>query len=209
MKQIILVLILFLIVSCKKETTLHISAKNSVTGVPYPNLKYYVVEYKSAMFEGKYKTILEGTLDNNGEVFLTEKLNKKRAYIVRVERPSNVCYQIPEEISYTYSFQDGENPKFPFEFAECAYLKLKIENVNCLGENDVMKLYQGNQVNTFNYTNAWTHNGCAIWSSTDYSDIPMGENYYKWEVTRNGITETFYDTIYLNAGEYKTYNIDY
>jgi hypothetical protein len=33
--------------------------------------------------------------------------------------------------------------------------------------------------------------------------------YYRWEVTRSGITETFYDTIYLEAGEQRTYEILY
>lgn len=52
-------------------------------------------------------------------------------------------------------------------------------------------------------------NGCYSYEGSEFSDIPMGGTYYKWEVTRNSLTETFYDTIHLNAGEYKTYEINY
>jgi hypothetical protein len=37
----------------------------------------------------------------------------------------------------------------------------------------------------------------------------MGEIYYRWEVTRNGVTEEFHDTIYLEENEYKVYEINY
>lgn len=211
MKYTYYLFFLLIFTSCTKETTIHISAKNSATGTPYANLKYFVVEYKSAAFEGKYTTILEGNLNSNGEVFLTEKLKKNRAYIIRVDQPENVCYQTPEGFSYTYAISDGENPNFEFQFAECAYLKLNINNVNCSGQLDAFKLYHlGSDVGYLNLdAPIKIGEGCYSYIGSFYSDVPMGQRFYKWEVTRNGLTETFYDTIYLNAGEYKTYEINY
>jgi hypothetical protein len=51
--------------------------------------------------------------------------------------------------------------------------------------------------------------GCYNYIGSFFSDVPMGRRFYKWEVTRNGNTETFFDTIYLEAGETRTYEINY
>jgi hypothetical protein len=37
----------------------------------------------------------------------------------------------------------------------------------------------------------------------------MVERRYYWEVVRNGVTNIFYDTLYLAPGEYKTFEINY
>lgn len=203
-KSLLLFLVILLCFSCKKERTIHITAKNVVTGAPYAGLRYTVVKEHTAMFEEKYKTVASGTLNENGEAYITKRLNKNDAYTIRVEEPPNCCYN--KNISL--HFGGEEHFEAPFEFAECAYLKLSIHNVNCQG-GDKMVLYQGNQVGSFNFSEPWEHDGCALWESNGYSNIPMGEQYYKWEVTRNNITNTYYDTIYLSAGEYKTYEINY
>src|SRR5690554_353881 len=206
MKKLFLILIIgTLFFSCKKERTFHITAKNAVTGEPYPGLSYNIERSWSGSFENKYKTVGSGVLDENGEVYFTKRLHKNSSYSISVAAPSNTCYMNSSDLH-----AGGEkNFKAEFEYAECAYLKLKIENVNCLGLNDKLILYQGNKVGSFNYNQPWEHNGCAYWETSGYSNIPMGEQYYKWEVTRNNVTNIYYDTIYLNPGEYKTYEINY
>src|SRR5690554_980396 len=211
MKKLILIMIVGMVFfSCKKKQTIHITAKNAATGEPYSGLTYYVVTHKNVLkpYGGKKaKTVATGTLDENGEAIVTKRLSKNNGHGVRVEEPENSCYN--KNIQLYFSEEDGKNFKAEFEFAECAYLKLKIENVNCLGLNDKLILYQGNKVGSFNYNQPWEHNGCAYWETSGYSNIPMGEQYYKWEVTRNNVTNIYYDTIYLNPGEYKTYEINY
>ena len=51
--------------------------------------------------------------------------------------------------------------------------------------------------------------GCYFYEGSTFSDVPMGAYYYKWEVTKSGTTTTYFDTITLNAGEYRIYTIDY
>lgn len=202
---LLLILLLFLASSCKKEHTIHITAKNAATGAPYPGLTYYVVTYTNINGGTNSKTVATGTLDENGEAIVIKRLSKNKGHGVRVVEPENTCYNKNIQLY----FSDEDNFDAEFKFADCAYLKLKIENVNCEGPSDEMLLFQGNQVGSYNYNQPWSHNGCAFWESDGYSNIPMGEQYYKWEVTRNNITNTYYDTIYLNAGEYKTYEINY
>jgi len=144
MKYFILIsLLLFL--SCKKKQTIHITAKNAATGEPYPGLTYYVVTYTNINGGTKSKTVATGTLDANGEAVVTERLPKNKGRGVRVVEPENSCYN--KNIQLYFSEEDGENFKAEFEFAECAYLKLKIENGNYQGTNDYFKLhYLGRQV---------------------------------------------------------------
>ena len=53
MKLLTLFMIGLLLLSCKKERTIHITAKNAVTGQPYPGLTYYVVQEMTAGDEEK------------------------------------------------------------------------------------------------------------------------------------------------------------
>src|SRR5690554_738335 len=186
MKYFILIsLLLFL--SCKKKQTIHITAKNAATGEPYPGLTYYVVTYTNINGGTKSKTVATGTLDANGEAVVTERLPKNKGRGVRVVEPENSCYN--KNIQLYFSEEDGENFKAEFEFAECAYSKLIINNANC------------------NF--GWEHMGCAYWETNGYSDIPMGNVYFRWEVSRNGTNSIYYDTVFYAPGEYKTYEINY
>src|SRR5690554_7146165 len=144
MKKLMLVsIIALLFISCKKERTFHITAKNAVTGEPYPGLSYNIERSWSGSFENKYKTVGSGELDEKGEVYFTKSLHKNSSYSISVGSPENTCYFN----SGSLSPGDEKNFKAEFEFAECAYLKLKIENGNYQGTNDYFKLhYLGRQV---------------------------------------------------------------
>ena len=210
MKKLFLILIIgLLLISCKKERTIHITARNAVTGAPYPGLRYQVVREWSAASEEKSKIVGYGKLDENGEIYFTKRLQKEDTYRITVEEPENSCYN--KDISL---FMGGETTfEAPFEFAECAHLKLSIHNVNCQGAGDNIKLYHyGSSVGFLDALKddpIKTGEGCFGYEGSSFSSVPMGERYYKWEVTRNNITNTYYDTLYLAPGEYKTYEIDY
>ncbi len=131
MKKIIFILLISLFFfSCKKKQTIHITAKNAATGEPYPGLTYYVVTYKNVLkpYGGtKSKTVATGTLDENGEAYVTERLSKNNGHGVRVVEPENSCYNKNIQLY----FSDETNFKAEFEFAECAYLKFQYKNISC------------------------------------------------------------------------------
>lgn len=206
MKKLFLILIIgTLFFSCKKERTFHITAKNAVTGEPYPGLSYNIERSWSGSFENKYKTVGSGVLDENGEVYFTKRLHKNSSYSISVAAPSNTCYMNSSDLH-----AGGEkNFKAEFEFAECAYSKLIINNVNCTGVSDKLILFRKNQIGSIDGDFGWEHNGCAYWETNGYSDIAMGNVYFRWEVTRSGSTNTYYDTVYYAPGEYRTYEINY
>ena len=196
MRKLFLILIIgVLFISCKKERTFHITAKNAATGAPYPGLYYEVVCEWKGPFENKYKTVGSGQLDANGEVYFTKRLDKNSSYSITVEEPDNTCYN-----KDVYLYPGGEtNFEAAFEFAECAYLKLNINNVNCQGAEDTMRFRT-----RYSYSDweGWSgaRIGCYSYQTPYPFEVPSGWRIYEWEVNRNGVISTYVDSIYLNEG---------
>jgi|GEM_PF-1496973 len=202
---------LFILTSCGKERSIKIKAINAATGQPYAGLEYRVASSRTAADGEKYRTEASGVLDSNGEALVNIKQKKGRTYSIRVVEPENTCYN--KEITQYFDSPYDVNGTFTFEFAECAYLKLNINNTNCQDSNDLIKLFHtGSDVgfdNSISGNPIKTGSGCYNYLGTNFSDVPMGRRFYKWEVTKNSITNIYYDTIYLSPGEYKTYDINY
>lgn len=211
MKKIILLFIIGMVFfSCKKKQTIHITAKNAATGEPYSGLTYYVVTHKNVLkpYGGKKaKTVATGTLDENGEAIVTKRLSKNNGHGVRVEEPENSCYN--KNIQLYFSEEDGKNFKAEFEFAECAYLKLNIHNINCQSPTDSMRFRS-----KYDYENQWQgwttyRKGCYDFDSPDYFKVSQGTRMYEWEVIRNGNKTTHSGSVLLNKGAYETFEINY
>jgi hypothetical protein len=141
MKYLFLIALLFLF-SCKKERTIHISAKNGATGEGYAGLGFVLKETKGYVTStGEVqKKVYEGTLNAEGEAVFDYKLKNNRSYVITTLVPEEkLCYI--NNTSYTLSNLD-DNYKFDFRFAECAYSKLIINNINCNGPNDKFVLFE-------------------------------------------------------------------
>lgn len=195
---------MFSVVSCKKERTIHISAKNVVTGLSYPGLTYYVVQKKTGLDGEEFKTMATGTLNADGEAFLTMKLKKEHSYVVRVEEPSNICYF--NELAFHFANQES-NFNAHFEYAECGNLKLEVQNINCEGPGDEI-FFNRTWLEKNSYGNGVTKEGCFSFEG-DFFELPEGQYLYEWEVTRNGNT-TYHDSLfYINKDEMYTFLLEY
>jgi len=192
--------------SCGKKRSIHITAKNAATGERYAGLQYFIVSSTTSGDGEKYKTEKSGFLNENGEASEIIREKQYRTYAVRVVEPESSCYN--KVITMYFGSPNDEDGHFNFEFAECAYLKQNITNVNCQGSGDYMILYTKNQANSLGLT-GWEFFGCNGYIGDHFSNVPMGKYYFEWHVTRNSITNIYYDTIYLSPGEYKTYDINY
>jgi hypothetical protein len=204
------IVLVSMIASCGKKHTVHIKAVNPVTGQVYVGLKYRISQEKTTLWDEKTKIIASGELNENGEANATFRRGNNPIR-VQVERPSNCCYS-KNDVYYIKG--DDPNHEVLVEFAECAYLKLNINNVNCQGASDYLKLYyMGRQVGgqSSGIVGALSKEGggCYSFIASSFSSVPMGEMYWKWEVTRNSITNIYYDTIYLSPEEYRVYDINY
>ena|SRR5574343_218292 len=206
MKHLFFLLISLSLFACSKHREIKIIGRNAVTGQGYEGLQYEVVSSRTGNDGEVYRTEALGNLNANGEAFVSIKQKNSRTYSIRLFGPSNSCYS-NNVIQYFDSPYDV-NGTFTFEFAECAYLKQNITNVNCQGTSDYMILKTSNQVNSLGAT-GWEFFGCNGYVGDHFSEVPFGKYYFEWKVTRNNITNTYYDTIYLSPGEYKTYDIIY
>ena len=193
------------ITSCGKKRTFHIKAVNPVTGIPYAGLQYKITATKTGG-NGEKKVFEEiGNLDSNGEAMVQLKVKPNRTYNIGCKEPPNTCYT--KDIKFTYGIEDEANPTFQFEYAECANLKLDIENINCLGPDDKMNFQFRNSYNSFN---GWSTDrlGCYSYES-DYFQIPAGWIIYEWKVDRSGIATNFLDSIFISANANGTFVMNY
>jgi hypothetical protein len=196
-------------ISCKKKANFHVKIINPATGEGYANTKFFVKSEKTGADGEIVKTEASGITNENGEALVTSlKISNAKSYYVIPESIPNICYINDVKIYYTDRLTNP-NPQFTFEIAPCAYSKLTINNVNCEGPDDLMVLYQGNQIGTFDGSFGWQHHGCAFWQTNGQSDIPMGKVYYRWEVTRSSGTTIHYDTVYYAPGVLTEYEINY
>ncbi|MCC6699878.1 MAG: hypothetical protein IT221_00025 [Fluviicola sp.] len=203
MKPFLFLLVACLLFSCGKKATIHITAKNAVTGTPYSGLTYYLVRSTSGGSGEKTKTIATGTLNENGEIVLTERLSRSSTYAVRVEPPANTCY------NKQITFYLGTEDKFecPFEFAECAYLKLNVHNINCIDSDDEIK-FRRLWLSTNESNNFVIQTGCFQFDG-NYFSLPMGQYKYEWIVTKNGMTPVHDSIFTLSANQYFDFAINY
>jgi hypothetical protein len=207
--------LLLALVSCKKSTLVTIQAQDYLTGdgSAYAGMEYAVAETWTPYLETKSKIVKTGFLDENGYASFDLKMKNNRSYILGVSQPENMCYGGLQQ----HYLDHEKNNAITFEYAHCAYSKLILNNASCIGPEDKLILYQTDDLENIDDTFGWEHNGCVHWETaggTDgapigYSRINYGNIYYKWEVTKSGVTSTYYDTVYYPATEFITYQIDY
>ncbi len=205
MKWIVFLLCVGLLFSCGKKRTIHIKAVNAATGQSYAGLEYRVASSRTAANGEKYRTEASGVLDGNGEAMVTIKQKTGRTYSVRVVEPANTCYN--KEITQYFDSPYDVNGTFTFEFAECAILQRKVKNINCIDANDKIEIYIDNTVHSLIST-PWTLNGCADYTTVP-TQVPIGTYTLHWIVTKNNISNDYYDTFTLQENENKLYEIDY
>nr|WP_294859952.1 hypothetical protein [uncultured Fluviicola sp.] len=133
---LIFILFAFVLTSCGKKRSIHITATNAATGERYAGLQYFIVSSTTTGDGEKYKTEKTGFLDENGEASEIIREKQFRTYAVRVVEPENSCYN--KIITMYFDSPYDEDGHFNFEFAPCAYLKQNITNINCQGLNDYM-----------------------------------------------------------------------
>ena len=209
MKNIFFVsLIFFILASCGKNKEVKIIAKNAATGASYAGLEYKVISSRTAANGEKYKTEASGTLNSNGEAMVSIKKKSGRSYSIQVKAPENSCYtnQSPQFFESPFDV----NGTFTFEFAECAAFKFRYHNIACFNANDQIIVNRFSEINDYTgFIIPAEYNGCEDYTTSDFISVPMGKWYFSWSVTKNGITNNYNDTLFLNAGENKYYEFNY
>jgi hypothetical protein len=185
-----------------------VHVENVVTGEPYVDQLIYIREAPQNVNQ-ENTTVYEGYTDSEGKLFINFKYRRNAKYFIFISLPESYCYLH----SLSYPINKEKTNDIHFRLAPCAQLKLKIENVNCEGAGDNFKLFhEGSEVGFNNFADGdpiKEGDGCYSYEGSSFSNVPMGRRFYRWEVTRSGTTEIFHDTIYLEEGEQRVYEILY
>ena len=88
------------------------------------------------------------------------------------------------------------------------YLKLNINNVNCLGANDSMRFHSSHGPEEWDSWSTYRI-GCYTLTSPDYFQISGGWTIYETEITRINIITYQRDSIFLNDAEYGEIFVNY
>ncbi|MBK9191374.1 MAG: hypothetical protein IPM77_07585 [Crocinitomicaceae bacterium] len=206
MKQIlILVLFTVVVLSCKKSTLVVIQAEDYVTGEgsAYAGMEYAVSEAWIPFFETKSKIVATGYLDENGYASFDLKMKNNRKYILGVSEPENICYGGLMQ----HYLEHEKNNHIAFKYSTCSYLKIIVNNINCVDENDEIK-----------YTRTWLtgdeigteviKHGCYSFEGS-YFELPAGDYRYDWVVTKSGMTSNYSQNFILLSGDSLVFQIDY
>ncbi|PKR82061.1 hypothetical protein CW751_01615 [Brumimicrobium salinarum] len=135
MKNLIFISLLFFFgVSCKKETSVVIQAKdyNTGDGTAYAGQEYAVAESWTPFQETKSKIVATGFLDANGQASFNLKMKNNRKYVLGVSEPDNICYG---GLVQHYLEHEKSNT-VDFDFLACGYVDIKSNNIDCQGEED-------------------------------------------------------------------------
>ncbi len=198
---------LLALISCKKESIIHVSGKNPVNGVGYQGLNFAVIARTNGMFEAHYKTVYRGELDENGEHVFNLKLKNNKSYRLVIDQPKSNCYY--SDLTYVLK-HDSAVMHANFEFADCAYLKFRYHNISCFNNFDHIKVERRSQFPDFSgFEIPAEYSGCNDFTMPNFVEVPMGWWFFNWEVTKNGNTEYFEDSLYLQEGEQKYYEFNY
>ena len=209
-KLLLFILATIVLISCNKKVTLKGRVLNPVTN---QGIEGFTIAVSADTWElpGGAKPVGETTSNANGD-FVLEFKKSGYDFSVYKEGYYNIgWYQNGEILPGQLPVNDkGKTMHADFYAVPYGFIQLKVNNVNCLDANDHFVLYaEGTQADDSKNGKMIDEYGCYYYDPGGYTKVPMGERYYKYEVTRNSITQTFYDTIFIGEGEYKIYEINY
>lgn len=216
MKNQILILtaccLLFIVGSCTKfgkNITVEGNVINPINGNPYEGIT--IVLHKQNL-----KTIKTTITNANGHF----EINASRLgeVLIRADNTNykenyNLGWDVDGEYYYSVKVDKGEVMHVDYHLVPYAYLKLSINNTNCIDSDDKISVYreligvQGYE--TWSATHPYSQEGCQQTISPEYFKVLMGKYHFWWTVTKGGVSTTYNDTISLNKNEQKIYVIDY
>ena len=220
MKYLIALISFILLLACTKvgkNMTIKGRAVNPVTGEGIPGARVFLSRSKLDIGSAT-KIVKETTTDENGS-FEISKLSLYHCelrcdpsiagdyYLIGWEKKKDV----PLFDAFTISVKKGKTMHADYYAVPYGKLNLNVKNISCLNSSDNLKLYFDGgpfDAGTFSIGLMTTLDGCI-----DIPGIPikssMGFKYFHWEVTKNNITTTYYDTIFVNANQITEYDVNY
>jgi hypothetical protein len=228
----LIVFLLLSIVGCtkisKKDTTIEFVIRNPANGKPFVGVPVKIEEEHDGNSGITGKTVFRGITDANGRVSYTFKAKMGSGYWYYPYIDESVfggtygkdwSYLARPEVS-SYAMKKDQYNEALYEITYYAYLKEIYKNVNCQGAYDTLFVnYKSAIENSGEYVRDIIWPGCNILTTSDdtgnpnapqgYYAVLMGKKIYHYEIHHpSGITYGV-DSVYLEAGELKTFELNY
>ncbi len=217
MRTLFIVLLVLTATSCTKfgkNVTVKGRVLNPITGqgIEGAEVKLYKL---TGFYDAKHKAIQSATTDASGYF----ELNKYTwsSPTVRCE-PKDDLYKLGWTKDGGQTFIDnfelnvkkGKVINADFYAIPYGNLQININNTSCFDSNDELKIYRTHSIPSFydDVPNPAIYLGCVN-QTGNMNKAPMGWYKYSGTVTKNGIVTPKKDSIYLNEGETKVWNINY
>ena len=202
---------MLLFLSCKKENSKHwtevnIKANNYLTGEPITDVACGVFYSKAGFFLNVETIALHEGFTENGQYSFGFKAKKNGFYQAEAAIEYGKYYVINFS-NYLY-LDYGEVNNFQFDLVTYGYLNFDIKNTNCFDSSDQILVKRSSEIGYNGYSDVII-DGCYEDSSAIFGKVPIGKWFIEWDVTKNSITNTFYDTIVLSQDEHRIYELDY
>ena len=214
MKKILIYMLCIFAISCRPEENVEITVNgqviNRITGQPIPNAKVKLYNCENSSFYiGSCSTVSTVYTDVNGRFTFQYSKSPLRYYSCELNESNNYSSNPDYGINNRVELNSNSSQNIVLNVAPESKFWIKINNVSCFDINDHFIIYRQNQITNFNWGSPFELNGCDNYDNLGYSDILMGYNYFHWQVTKNSITQDYYDTLYLNPFQDTVYTINY
>jgi hypothetical protein len=209
----IIIILLASLTACKKENSKHwtvvkINVQNDITGTPIEDVYCGVYTQKGGVLNGGVEE-LNSSNTVGGTYEFGFKAKKNKTYWAEAIYDSDKYYQI--SFSTFMNLSNGTTNEFDMKLVPKGFLSTKITNTSCFDSNDEIIVYRPNiDVPSYNGypVDPDPYYGCFD-NTTSYVNLPVGRYAFEWHVTKNSITNIFYDTLNLQAGDSVLYEINY
>nr|WP_294859954.1 carboxypeptidase-like regulatory domain-containing protein [uncultured Fluviicola sp.] len=217
MRTVVALLMILIVVSCTKfgkNVTLKGRVVNPITGEGIEGAEVKLLKIAGG-YDSNYKTIKSATTDASGSFELDKYTWTKPVARCEVGDLYRLGWTQDGGQTFIDNFElevkKGKVMHADFYAVPYGNLILNIKNTSCFNSSDNIKLYFDSgpyDSRTFNPGLITELNGCI--------DIPgspvessMGYKYFRWIVTKNTITTTYYDTVFVNEGTTTILDINY
>lgn len=199
--------------SCEEEKSKHwteitLTASNYVTGESISDINCGVLTIDDGFLFNDKTVILDEQSMKDGIYHFGFKANKNQTYWAEASFDL-LKYHIVNFSNYV-SINNGTSNYASFELVPYGSLKLDIQNLACFDTNDKLIFKRVNLLVPNDNTDWSTERmGCYSYQSSHFFEVPIGSHEYIWQVTKNGITNTYSQVVEVNEGDYKTVCIYY
>ncbi|MFA5574390.1 MAG: hypothetical protein WC994_04980, partial [Brumimicrobium sp.] len=172
-------------------------------------------------YYGGYKRVETVFTDANGNFKVDVK--SASAEILRVGNMHGAYYKIGwyedgAQLPSDLPVQQGKNMKADFYAVPYGKLQINIKNINCEGPTDSLDVFfdgstvlalSGNQDANNQIGSILIDPITGCWDNSNVLFTQMGERYYHWTVPRSGVSQTFYDTVFVLPNQTTALNVFY